>query len=663
MSQQTDLPEIDPPAPSGPVGDIATIARHLDNSPLAVVEFDPGFRVRFWSRQATVLFGWRASDAVGRTLDDLRLVHPEDTEVVADVFARVLAGHDAYVSARNRNLAVDGRVVYCDWYNSVLRDRDGQAQSILSFALDVTPALEAEERLKLSEERFRLLARATNDTVWDHDLIADQVWRSEGFDQMLGLATSDEGTPTAWLDRIHPDDCARVSESYRDAIASHATHWEQEYLLRDNDGQYHAVVDRGHILRSADGTAVRMIGGVTDITARKRSEARFLHAQRLESLGTLAGGIAHDLNNVLTPIMMAVELLEAHVSDESGRSLVGTLRESARRGAAMVRQILAFARGADGRHDTVDPLAVLRDVEGLVRDSFPKAVTLVVDTPGSLAPVQGDPTQLHQVLMNLCVNARDAMPAGGILRLAAHDVLLDEASARAMPDAGAGAWVRFSVRDTGNGIPDNLQGRIFEPFFTTKAFGEGTGLGLSTSLAIVKGHGGFMQVDSQLGRGTTVEVYLPALAAGALAATGAARPVDMPVGGAGELLLVVDDEPSVREVTARTLVRHGYRVIVAANGAEALGRFAQHRGEIALVLTDMMMPVMDGPATILALRTMAPDVRIVAASGLASRGARGSAMHIDGAQAVIAKPFAVDVLLATLRRVLDAGAADGSTSQ
>jgi two-component system cell cycle sensor histidine kinase/response regulator CckA len=384
-----------------------------------------------------------------------------------------------------------------------------------------------------------------------------------------------------------------------------------------------------------------------DITARRDLEAQLLRAQRMESLGTLAGGIAHDLNNVLAPILLSTELLRAGEQDADRLSLIETVAASARRGADMVGQVLSFARGMGGRRVDLAVGPLLREVEKFANETFLKTIEVRTVMPADLWHVTGDSTQLHQLLLNLCVNARDAMPDGGTLTLAASNVVLD-----ARPDAdGAEAigspCVCLEVSDTGPGIAPELLGRIFEPFFTTKDVGKGTGLGLSTSLAIAEGHGGSIQVQSQAGRGATFRVYLPAASAHRLAASETA--VSPPPRGRGELVLVVDDEASVRTVTSQTLETFGYRVLVAADGQEALALLTARRHDVAVAFVDMMMPGMDGPATIRALRRVRPDLPVIGVSGLGPSRRGGAPVDVA---LFLAKPYSAETLLAGLHRVL-----------
>ena len=360
-------------------------------------------------------------------------------------------------------------------------------------------------------------------------------------------------------------------EQFRAALAAlHANgEWQGEVLKRTKDGRAIPVDARWTLVRDVRNEPHAILKINTDISERKALESRFLRAQRLESIGTLAGGIAHDLNNMLTPILMSVDMLQQTVTDEHAQGLLATMRHSAQRGADLVKQVLSFARGVEGQRITVDPLHLMRELLSVIRGILPKSIELAF-TPGlDLRAVTGDPTQIHQVFMNLCVNARDAMPAGGHLVVSMDNVVVADAGIVVERRRPPGTYVRVRVADDGTGIPAHLRDRIFEPFFTTKGIGEGTGLGLSTSLAIIKSHGGFMQLDSHVGAGTTFEVYLPANTAAAAPDLTAAVPAGLEPGD-GKLVLVVDDEDGILRVAQRVLERRGYRVLLAANGEVAL---------------------------------------------------------------------------------------------
>jgi nitrogen-specific signal transduction histidine kinase len=385
-----------------------------------------------------------------------------------------------------------------------------------------------------------------------------------------------------------------------------------------------------------------------DVTEQKQLEAQLLRSQRLESLGTLAGGIAHDLNNVLTPIGLGVDLLQRAADPGQQQSVLTALRAGVERGAGLIRQILTFARGKEGERRPLPLRQVVLETTEILRYTLPKSIRIEAEMPSGLWDVIGDATQLNQVVLNLCVNARDAMPQGGRLALTAANVVLDGEAARKHVKASAGRYVLLTVADSGTGIAPEVLDKIFDPFFTTKAVGQGTGLGLSTVLGIVQGHGGFVDVETEVGRGSRFHVYLPAAEGAGLAeGRGEERPAP---GGRGELVLVADDELSIREMASAALETFGYRALCAADGAEAVALYARRQAEIALAVVDMMMPVMDGPATIRALRTINPRVRLIAASGLWTPPAEAPAD--DPTPPFLAKPYSARQLLDALRVAL-----------
>ncbi|MDB6137419.1 MAG: hybrid sensor histidine kinase/response regulator [Verrucomicrobiaceae bacterium] len=425
--------------------------------------------------------------------------------------------------------------------------------------------------------------------------------------------------------------------------------WHGEHRHVTKAGKELTVSGHATLVRDAKGAPKSALVINIDVTAQKALEILFLRAQRMESIGTLAGGIAHDLNNVLAPIMMSIDLLRLTTGNERSLAVLSTIECSARRGADMVRQILSFARGMEGQRVEIDPRAIVIEMRQLVQDTFPKNIVFQACLPGSLPAIIGDPTQLHQVLLNLCVNARDAMPDGGSLTMTAGSLMVDEQYAAMTPDAKPGTYVMFKVADTGTGIPQAVVDKIFEPFFTTKEMGKGTGLGLSTALTIVKSHGGFLCVQSDPGKGTAFTICLPA-SDSAQGAVPTPNEATYPR-GQGEMILVVDDEAAVRAITQQTLEAFGYRVLVAADGAEAVTLYAEHQHMVSAVLTDMMMPGMDGSSTIQTLKSMNASVPIVAASGLNSDGGAARAARM-GVKDFLPKPYTAQTVLMTLSRVI-----------
>ncbi|MBN8420369.1 MAG: PAS domain S-box protein [Verrucomicrobia bacterium] len=425
--------------------------------------------------------------------------------------------------------------------------------------------------------------------------------------------------------------------------------WAGEMQQHDKQGRLVIVESRWTLIKDPQGRPKSILSINTDITERKKLEQQFLRSQRMESIGTLAGGIAHDLNNVLAPIMMSIELLKLQEQNAQKHEILDTIECSASRGADLVKQVLSFARGVEGRQLAVQVAHLLKEVEKITNETFLKCIRVRCEIPSPLWVVQGDPTQIHQVLLNLCVNARDAMPHGGQLKLSAINMVMDGQCASMIAGAKPGRYLHIQVEDNGTGMPPEVMERIFEPFYTTKELGKGTGLGLSSVMAIVKSHHGFLRVESELGKGTKFHIYLPAHMS-EQAEVEASVSHELPR-GSGELILVVDDEAAVQQITKQTLETFGYRVLLAADGAEAVSLYSKHRSEVALVLTDMMMPVMDGPATIQVLMRMNPQICIVAASGMNAAGMEEKAAS-SGVKNFIPKPYTAETLLKSLDSVL-----------
>ena len=599
------------------------------------------------NESAVRTYGFSRDEFLGMTI---REIHPAaslpDLERLLANISRGLASSGGWIHRKK-----DGTEMTVEIFSHGIV-YEGRAARVV-VAVDITTRTAAEENLRRSEERFQLVSRATSDAVWDWDLETNQLWWSDGFCSLFGYGR-DEISPEVswWADRIHAEDRERVNSSIHKAIALPSqTPWVEEYRYLRKDGTYAVVQDRGHVIRDAGGKAIRMVGGMTDITEHKKLLTQYLRAQRMESIGTLAGGIAHDLNNVLSPILMSVDLFRLTAADETTKKLLTTIEQSARRGADLVRQVLTFARGVEGSHHVAIKVEhLIKDIARIASETFPRAIRTEVHLGRDLWPVSGDATQLHQVILNLVVNARDSMPDGGMLNLAAENVTVDAQYAATSRDAKPGAYLCATISDTGCGIPADKVDRIFEPFFTTKEVGKGTGLGLSTAHAIVKSHHGYITVYSEPGKGTTFKVYIPADPS--LRPSEAARP-SLPTlpRGHGETILVIDDETAILSITQQTLEAFGYRVLTAHDGAEAVAIYAQHRDSIAVVITDMVMPIMDGLATIHALMRINPNVLVVAASGLNSNGRVAKAASA-GVKHFLPKPYTSETLLVTLHELL-----------
>jgi PAS domain S-box-containing protein len=399
-------------------------------------------------------------------------------------------------------------------------------------------------------------------------------------------------------------------------------------------------------IKEAEFPAVSLLATGRDITEQKRLEHQFLHAQRMGSIGMLASGIAHDLNNVLAPIVIAIDLLKLRIGSEENRALLDMVATSAGRGASLVGQMLSFSRGLNDHREAVDLASLVKELGRFIGRTFSKSILVRIEVAPDLCRLNANPTQIYQVLLNLGVNARDAMPNGGELTITAGNITLDEAAARNIPGTAAGEYVVLGVSDTGTGIAPDIVNRIFDPFFTTKPIGEGTGLGLSTVRSILNACGGAITLSTEPGKGTTFHVYFPVMA---MAAAVLAEEAGMEnVRGVGERVLVVDDEEFFRDVTRRLLEDFGYVVYMAADGAEAVKIFEQHGADIAVAMVDLNMPVMDGRTTIKALRAINPQVRIITVSG-----SDGAAQPGDDVTDVrLTKPYSMGTLLHCLRQVL-----------
>ena len=440
---------------------------------------------------------------------------------------------------------------------------------------------------------------------------------------------------------------------YQTAIATTLDRgeWSGELGLLTREGKSITVASHWYLVAATTGTSRSILTIDADITQHKLLERQFLHAQRLENLGTLASGIAHDLNNILTPIVAITELLPLRLKnlDERTQKLLATLAENSQRGRELVAQILTFARGGASEHTILQPRYLLAEVLQIARQTFPRSIEVSLQIESSdLWTLSADATQLHQVLINLCVNARDAMPDGGELTMMAENIILSDEYPKLSPDARGGAYVAITVADTGVGIQPELLERIFDPFFTTKAIGKGTGLGLSTVRTIVNNHHGFVDVFSQVDKGTQFRFYLPATTRMESEYVHSILPT---LTGKGELILIVDDEPSIREILGTTLESYQYRSISASNSQQAIELYAQHHHEIRTILLDYMMPGGDPIDTIAQFHSIDPNVRAILMSGLSAHEIAAQ-NHGETIKAFLPKPFSTQDLLYTLKAVL-----------
>jgi PAS domain S-box-containing protein len=611
----------------------------LENVDLIAMTVDKKGTVTFCNDCLLKTTGWSGEEVIGA--DWFSKFIPGDLETkklfldTVDT-GKIPAHHENPIQTR------DGRLRDIVWNNTMLRDAEGNFTGAASIGEDVTERKRAEERIReqasmLDRARDAILVRGFHDrkiSFW-----------SKGAETLYGWTAAEAiGSDVGELiveDRDTPDEIGRQLLK--------SDEWRGETRHKTKDGKKLIVNTRATLVRDAAGHPKSVLAINTDMTEQKALEAQFLRAQRMESIGTLAGGIAHDLNNILSPIMMSVAVLRMKLTDEQREGVISTIEMSAERGAQIVKQVLTFGRGLEGEKRPLQVGALIGELVKMMRETFPREISIDRSMAQDLWIVLGDATQLHQVLLNLCVNARDAMPDGGKLRLRASNLAMDESYASMLPEARPGPYVLLEVSDNGSGIPQEIVERIFDPFFTTKEVGKGTGLGLSTVLGIVRSHGGFIKVVSEPGKGTTFQVYLRAAPDQDAAPTAAA--LAAPPTGHGELVLVVDDEHAVAGAARTVLESYSYKVLLAADGTEALGVFAQNSERIALVMTDIMMPHMNGVALVGALQKIKPGVRVIASTGLGEK-AHLAELKAMGIETILNKPYSADTLLRAIHAIL-----------
>ena len=502
------------------------------------------------------------------------------------------------------------------------------------------------------QERFVLAQKVAKIAIFEWNIPSRQLTWSDESKILYGLSIgpssgSVDNSYESWIKLLHEGDRADVEHALMQTVSS-GKGLNIEFRISHPKGVRWLAV-KSSLFTDADNQPLKLLGIQIDITDKKQLEAQFLQAQRLESLGTLASGIAHDLNNILTPILGVGQLLPLtlkHV-DERSAELIAMINLSAQRGTKLVQQILSFARRSEVAKQVISIETLLCELEPMVAQTLPRAIEIETAIANNLWPIRGDETQLHQVFMNLCVNARDAMPNGGTLRLSARNIAIDDAYLQMNADANLGNHVVVTVKDTGTGISSKVMQRIFEPFFTTKEAGKGTGLGLAAVMNIVKSHEGFITVKTAPEQGTQFQVFLPV---DSNTADETPSGDELPH-GQQELILVVDDEPAVCQVLTAVLETYGYQVLVAHDGLEAIALLAEHRGQLQCALVDLIMPELDGHTTIPLLRRLQPALNIVAMTGSVA-AIDNSTVRNTKLQGYLTKPFTNQELLTLLQTVL-----------
>ncbi|MFA5262307.1 MAG: PAS domain S-box protein [Opitutaceae bacterium] len=609
----------------------------VQQTPVSIMITDPAGLIEYVNPKFSEVTGYTLNELRGKTPRVLKSGNSPADEY-ARLWKEITEGREWKGIIRNRKK--NGDLFWESNTISPIRDASGKITHFLATKEDITERLNTEHMLR---EQAALLDIA-NDAIHVRSLDHKILYWNKGAERLYGWNAAE-----VLGSRITEHGTAD-SAPFQTAQASLLEHgsWSGEIPQTTRSGKQITVFGRWTLVRDDHGEPQSILAIHADVTEKKLLEAQFLRAQRLESVGALASGIAHDLNNVLTPILMSMPMIRAEVKAGPARVLLDTVEAAAQRGADVVKQLLTFGRGVQGERIPLQARHLVREIVKIAGETFPKNIRVIADLSRDLWPVIGDATHLHQALMNLCVNARDAMPDGGKLHLAAENVMLSPADAALLSGVKPGHHVCIRVSDDGEGITPEVLDHLFEPFFTTKEPGKGTGLGLSTVLGIVRSHGGAVRVRSTVGKGSVFELYIPALPDAKVEPPSVSVPIPR---GRGELVLVVDDEAPLRNTLKAALERHGYSVVLAPDGVEALITYSRLKSEVVAVVTDMLMSTLDGPTLVRGLRHVEPRVRIIGMTGVGEQKMLRNIEALD-LPVMLTKPFSGNKLLLALHDVL-----------
>ncbi|MBX9624927.1 MAG: PAS domain S-box protein [Gemmataceae bacterium] len=636
------------PPPGTPSRADRELAAHLENTPLAVIEWDADFRVVRWTGQAEAIFGWPAAEVVGKRPADWRLVHDDDAVAVERLMREIAALRRPRSVLVNRNYTRAGAVVWCEWHNSILLDDAGRLVSILSLVLDVTERKAAVEASARSEARLRTALAAAGMIGWEWNLAANRGAMSADFAAFHGLppeVTYD--SPAGAEQTVHPDDMPAVRRAAAGAIAEGGEfQWEYRGRVPAADGGERWFATRGQVFPGPDGRPARLVGVTADVTDRKRAEAergvlnrRLADAQRWEGLGVMAGGIAHDFNNILTVVLGSAALARRTAGPGSPADAhLDEIELSCDRAARLCRQMLAYAGRGCPPAGRADLSRVVGEAAPLLTGPAGGQVTVRLDLAADLPQVRADPGLVRQVLVNLVTNAAEASRDGRpvTVRTAAAEVRPDDPTDGFRLPPWPGRYAVLEVADVGEGMTPEVRDRMFDPFFSTRF--PGRGLGLAAVLGIVRSHRGGIAVDTAAGRGTTIRVLWPADDP-----RPAAVPADRPGRG---VALVADADPFRREVVAATLENQGYEAVVAGTGAEGLELYDQRRDELRVAVVDVDLPGATGCGLLDVLHHTDPDMPLVVLIG-----PTGEPPPAAGRAATLRRPFRPEELAAAVRHV------------
>ncbi|HMT06505.1 MAG TPA: PAS domain S-box protein [Pyrinomonadaceae bacterium] len=620
------------------IKELTDLKRALDESAIVAMTDQTG-RITYINDKFCDISKFSREELIGQ---DHRIInsgfHPK--EFIRNIWTTIANGNIWRGELRNK--AKDGSIYWVDTTIVPFLNEERKPFQYVAIRYEITERKLAEERIR---QQASLLDK-TQDAILVCDLNFQILYWNKSAERIYGFS-AEESFGRLVSDMLCGGDGTYLRQA-KDTLATH-DEWNIETHHQRRDGETITIESRWTLVRDDKSEPDYYLIALTDITEQKRTEEHLLRAQRMESIGTLAGGIAHDLNNILSPVMMSVDMLMMNGPDEESKRWLSMIKENAERGADLVKQVLTFARGMDGQRVQVTLKHIIKDLVGVLSETVKRSIAVKYDVDPELWTVSADPTQIHQVLMNVCLNARDAMPSGGTISITAENIVVDENYARMNIDAKQGGHVRIVITDTGSGMTKDVLERIFDPFFTTKEIGKGTGLGLATTMTIVKSHDGFINVYSEPRKGTRFDIYLPSIET-PLPSEMAPSESEMPAGN-GELILVVDDEESIRMAAKATLERFGYRVETATDGTDALAVYTQNEGHFDVVMTDLAMPFMDGTSLIRALKKIDPNIKLAAMSGLLSEGQTVELKEL-GVEAFLSKPYTAKSLLNLIHGLL-----------
>ena len=628
----------------------------VENLKDLLVKVDPEGRFLFVSPSYCKMFGKTREELLGSTF--MPLVHENDREETVRAMEK-LCSPPHTISVEQRAMTKDGWR-WLAWSDKAIVNDRGEIEAIVGLGRDITDRKKTETALVASRERLANVMIAINDGIWDWDVASGRLFFDPTYYIMAGYEPGAfPGTMEAFKNKVHPDDFPQFEQCLTDHFQGKQRDFDVEFRFQKKDGSWMWIRGRGKIIERDDkGNPKRMVGTHTDITdrclaveAKRRLEARLIQAQKMETLGILAGGVAHDFNNLLQAMGAHIQImLMGKDGDHPDYERLATINRSVTRAGHLVRQLLLFSRKDTGRKHRLDLNTEITEALKIVERTIPKMVEIQLRLFPDIWPVEADPMQVEQVILNLGRNAADAMPGGGRLFIATANVMLDDEFVRTHPGCRAGKHVEMIVADQGCGMDSATMGHIFEPFFTTKEWGKGTGLGLSSVYGVVNAHGGIVTCASDPGKGTTFTIYWPAMES-CQDAICSSDPAGVPASGS-ETILIVDDDPDIREVTADALQMFDYETLLAESGEDALDVFSKCSRPIDLVILDLGMPGMGGWKCLAELLRLDPGIKVLIASGYLAESSEEKVKK-QGAAGFIGKPYQVADLMDVVREIID----------